>query len=141
MVPPKPTNYQIVDEEGNILKEGTLEGTNIIHLSGIETRRFKVLLDSYVVTQSEGYESPQSEEESLEQSDTQVPESSGIDSTQDIFVLTGETSETGQEEATGDSGEETGQETESEEATSEDSTEGESGDSTEEESESESEEI
>lgn len=90
LIPSKPTDYRIVDEDGSTLKEGTLKDTNTIHLTGITTRRFRVFLDSYIVTDSKGYEPPEREDVKIEESDTTVPEASGIDSESDLLTSTKE---------------------------------------------------
>lgn len=72
--PSEPTNYRLVDEDDSTLKEGTLQDTNIISLKEIETRRFRVLLESYVVTDTKGFEAPEREEMQIEESNMVVPE-------------------------------------------------------------------
>ena len=52
----EPVAYKLVDEDGSVLKEGTLEGDNIISLDGVETRKFKVEFETLDVTDTEGFE-------------------------------------------------------------------------------------
>jgi hypothetical protein len=54
--PEAPIKYKLVGEDGKVLKEGTIEDTNIISLKGIETRKFSVVIESYDISDPDGFE-------------------------------------------------------------------------------------
>src|SRR5258708_7960371 len=54
--PSQPVVYKIIGEDGGILKDGTIEDDNVISLEDIPTRKFRVVVDSYVVAETEGFQ-------------------------------------------------------------------------------------
>jgi hypothetical protein len=61
--PPDPVDYQILDEDGEILKEGTIKDTDEIPLDDISTTNFRVMIDSHLVLDTQGFESPGEDDE------------------------------------------------------------------------------
>jgi hypothetical protein len=79
--PDNPVNYKLVGEDGDVLKEGTLDGDNyVISLSDVSTRKFKVVVDNYVVAESNGFENLDEEQN---EADDEEKESDNEDSDED----------------------------------------------------------
>jgi len=60
--PPVPVDYQILDEDGEVLKQGTVKDTDEIPLDDVSATSFRVMIDSHLVLNTKGFESPMQDE-------------------------------------------------------------------------------
>ncbi len=60
--PPEPVDYQILDEDGGVLKEGTVKDTDEIPLDDVSATSFRVMIDSHLVLDTKGFDSPVEDE-------------------------------------------------------------------------------
>ncbi len=61
--PEDPVDFKLIGEDGEVLEEGTLdEDNNVISLSDVPTRKFRVVVDNHVVVESDGFQNLEKEE-------------------------------------------------------------------------------
>jgi hypothetical protein len=73
--PDKPVHYEIIGEDGKVLKEGTLSGDNTISLKDIGTSKFSFYIDNY-----EGFDYSDSEIDESESAEDETTEDANSDS-------------------------------------------------------------
>jgi hypothetical protein len=54
--PEEPVGFKLVDEDGTVLKEGTIQDSSKISLKGIESRKFSVIVESYDISDAKGFD-------------------------------------------------------------------------------------
>ena len=109
IVTSEPVAYKLVAEDGSILKEGKLDGDNIISLDDVDTRKFRVEFETLDVTDTDGFEHIDEDEEQSSDQDEASQQGTSDDEGQSDQVEEGRGSEQSSQESASDdnSGDET----------------------------------
>jgi len=60
-IPDEPVDYKIIDEDGSIVKQGTIQNVSEISLDGVESEKFRILISGHVALAKDGFEEPEDE--------------------------------------------------------------------------------